>query len=92
MRKEEENGSQVMAAWYESTFELRHVFGATLGCNSTLNQFIEKCIHVGVVDPKSAAGSIGFHYGRVFAVASIRDAGEFLAKLGLSLERGIFNR
>jgi hypothetical protein len=49
MRKEEENGSQVMAAWYESTFELRHVFGATLECNSTLNQFIEKCIHVGGV-------------------------------------------
>jgi len=46
MRKEEENGSQVMAAWYESTFELSHVLGVTLGCNATLNQFIEKCIHV----------------------------------------------
>jgi hypothetical protein len=46
MRKEEENGSQVMAAWYESTFELSHVFGATLGCNVTLNQFSEKRIHV----------------------------------------------
>src|ERR1700687_2722570 len=46
MRKQEENGSQVMAAWYESTFELRHVFGATLGGNATLNQFFEKRIHV----------------------------------------------
>jgi hypothetical protein len=34
-----------MAAWYESTFELRHVFGATLGENATLNQFFEKRIH-----------------------------------------------
>jgi hypothetical protein len=46
MRKREENGSQVMAAWYESTFELRHVFGATLGRNATLNQFFEKRIHL----------------------------------------------
>lgn len=46
MCKQEENGSLVMAAWYESTFEKGGVFEATQGANATWNQFFERSIHL----------------------------------------------